>query len=173
MTCNDIKDTMKQIVQSANELRLHHVPNYEAHVSYCAYFSQNEEDFTLVNETIQSMGTIAHDTKTGPVYIVSPIETVAGSLKIIKVRKPDQTRPERGDADFAIKNYKAFKTENIDKPGFKLIEREYFEMIELMDENYNVRAYFSNPPVEQHPGIREKLDNPKMDPNFPTCHDPA
>ena len=30
-------------------------------------------------------------------------------------------------------------------------------MIELMDPNFDVRAYFSHPPVEEHPGIKERL----------------
>jgi hypothetical protein len=37
----------------------------------------------------------------------------------------------------------------LSKEGFKLIEREDFEMIELMDSEFNVRAYFSNPPLDE------------------------
>lgn len=29
-------------------------------------------------------------------------------------------------------------------------------MIELMDSNYNVRAYFSNPPLDKQLGISDK-----------------
>ena len=35
------------------------------------------------------------------------------------------------------------------KPGFKLIERSYMEMIELMEIGESVRVYFSDPPVDQ------------------------
>jgi hypothetical protein len=71
----------------------------------------------------------------------------------LKIRKPDQTRPERGDADFAVKNYEEFKNSCLTKPGFGVIERDTFEMIELMDSSFDVRVYFSSPPVEVQLGL--------------------
>ena len=123
------------------------------------FFSQSEDEYTEMNNQAKSIGTLASDTSTGLVYAINPMPTVAGGLQILKIRKPDPTRPELGDADFALKKFNDFKEKYLDKPQFKLIVREHFEMIELMDNKYKVRAYFSNPPVEEHPGIKEALSS--------------
>ena len=161
MNHNNLESTVSAIVKQANELRLRHSLGYPARVSYCAIFCQNAEQFTSMNSQASSIGALANDTSTGPVYVVPPIETVMGPLRIVKVRKPDPTRPERGDADFAVEDYEAFKAANIGRPGFSLIERGHYEMIELMDRDFDVRAYFSHPPVEEHPGIKESLAESK------------
>lgn len=98
---------------------------------------------------VKKIGEVILDTKTGPLFKIALLDTVAGNLKLVKIRKPDETRPERGDADFTINNYPKFKKEFLNKEEFKLIEREKFEMIELMDSKFNVRGYFSNPPLSK------------------------
>jgi hypothetical protein len=72
----------------------------------------------------------------------------------LKIRKPDATRFERGDADFTIIDYPNFKSNYLANPGFKLIERKGFEMIELIDSAFNARAYFSNPTLDQQLGLK-------------------
>lgn len=52
-------------------------------------------------------------------------------------------------ADFTVSDYQAFKNKCISQNHFKLIAREKFEMIELMDSEFNVRAYFSHPPLDK------------------------
>jgi hypothetical protein len=88
------------------------------------------------------------------IFHIKPIETVAGKLRLLKIRTPDITRVERGDADFTINEYDKFKRAFLNKKGFKFIQRENFEMIELMDDKYDVRAYFSNPTQEQLLGVK-------------------
>lgn len=70
---------------------------------------------------------------------------MSGTLPLLKIRQPDPTRPERGDADFTLSDYKAFKQWALVQPGFKVITRTNMEMIELMQPGYNVRVYFSYP----------------------------
>lgn len=153
----ELIETAKEIVNQANMLRLKYAPDFSGHVSYCCYFSQNEDEFFKIKSLAEQVGTLAKSTNTGPVFVVPDITTDAGILRVFKVRKPDPTRPEKGDADFGLDDYVSFKFECLDKPGFKLIERADFEMIELVDPEFEVRAYFSNPPVEEHAGIREAL----------------
>ena len=76
-----------------------------------------------------------------------------GDLRLLKIRKPYPTHPERGNADFTVSDYQNFKKENLAKKNFKLIKREDFEMIELTDPDFNVRVYFSNPPTDKKFGI--------------------
>jgi hypothetical protein len=157
MSETNLESAVRTIVQRANTLRLKHASKFDAHVSYCAIFCQDDRQFDSINTAASGIGVLADDTPTGPVYVVPPIDTVVGPLRVVKVRKPDTTRPEKGDTDFGVANYAEFKAANIGRPGFKLIVRPNFEMIELMDPDFDVRAYFSHPPVEEHSGIKETL----------------
>ena len=38
---------------------------------------------------------------------------------------------------------------SVNKPGFKILRKPDFYMIELMDPDFDVRAYFSNPPLDK------------------------
>jgi hypothetical protein len=93
----------------------------------------------------------------GPVFKVEAISTKAGDLRILKIRKPDLNRKERGDADFTLTNYLKFKKENLDKLGFKLIPREDFEMIEFDPQNGSPLVYFSNPTLAETLGLSHLL----------------
>ena len=99
------------------------------------------------------MGVIAKNTPTGPLFRVQTIDTVAGPLQLVKIRQPDPTRPEQGDADFTVPVYPEFKKEYIRADGFKLIVRSDMEMLELTDPAFPVRAYFSHPPLDQQLGL--------------------
>jgi hypothetical protein len=72
---------------------------------------------------------------------------------VLKIRIPDPTRLERGDADFTISNFPEFKKKYLSKPGFKILRKPNFYMIELTDSNFDVRAYFSNPPLDRQLNI--------------------
>ncbi|KKT14457.1 MAG: hypothetical protein UV96_C0029G0002 [Parcubacteria group bacterium GW2011_GWF2_43_38] len=97
------------------------------------------------------LGTVIMEMTNGLLFELAGIETISGTLKLLKVRQPDPTRPERGDADFTVADFSGFKQIYLSKPGFKLIARPQLkmEMIELMQPGYEVRVYFSNPPLAQ------------------------
>jgi hypothetical protein len=153
----ELQQAAVDIVSTAKAMLDLHVESEEAQVSYCCVFSQTQAEFKRLVSLSLAEGSVANDTKTGPVFVVPEIGTSAGPLRVLKIRKPDSSRPERGDADFAVTGYPAFKSRYLNDLGFSLIVREEFEMIELVDPEYDVRAYFSHPPVEQHAGIREAL----------------
>lgn len=154
---DSLADKVAAIVADAAALKDRHTDSGAAHVSYCAVFCHSTAEFAELDAAARSVGVLANDTQTGPVYVVPAVSTTAGPLRIVKIRKPDQTRTERGDADFAVPNYSALKQSALDRDGFKLIERDDFEMIELMEPGSDVRVYFSHPPVEEHAGIKETL----------------
>jgi hypothetical protein len=129
---------------------LHRIP-----VNYSCIFTQSEKDYKKFNSEAISRGKVVKQTEKGNIYLLKkPIETVAGTLRIVKIRKPDPKRPERGDADFTVADYPAFKKEYLNKPGFKLIERPDMEMIELADKDFDVLAYFSHPTLAETLGIK-------------------
>lgn len=148
-----IQEVAVEIVETSNALRLKHAPDFTCHVGYCCFFSQSEGDFAHYDTLARSLGTLAKNTSTGPVYLIPPIQTISGPLRVFKVRKPDATRTELGDTDFSLNDFDRFKSIYASAPGFSLITRDDFEMIELVDSDFDARAYFSNPPVDKQQHI--------------------
>ncbi len=154
---NKLKSTIRQIAKDAQALKDEFVNEQEAQISECCVFCKDNREYRELIEAICPTGRIAKETPSGPVYIVPDIVTSAGLVHIVKIRLPDPTRLERGYADFTAKDYQALKEHCSNKAECKVIQREEFEMIELMADGHDVRIYFSNPPVTQHTGIREAL----------------
>lgn len=153
MNVKDLKALVQEIVKQACRLKDKHTIETSAPVNYAAIFSQSKEEYEELLSAARQLGKVLKDTPTGPLFNIDPLDTIAGKLRLLKIRVPDETRPERGDADFTVSNYLKFKEACLQKPEFKLIQRENFEMIELMDPDFNVRAYFSHPPLDQQLGL--------------------
>ncbi len=156
MNNSDIAQTVKRIVDQAEQLKDRHTEAKGVLVNYACIFAQSDEEYQQMDAAVGEMGKVVQETKMGNVYLLAePIETVAGPLRIVKVRKPAADRPERGDADFTLSDYPAFKRKYLGKPGYKLIERPGMEMIELSDPDSDVLAYFSYPILAEVLGIKE------------------
>jgi len=153
MTLDGLKKLVQKIVQQSCQLKNTHTSEKDAPVNYAAVFTQDQEEYESILAAAKQLGLVIEQTPTGPLFKIKPLETVAGCLQLLKIRMPDKTRPERGDADFTVTNFDAFKKKYLGQPGFRLIKREKFEMIELMDTNFEVRSYFSNPPLDQQFGL--------------------
>ena len=154
MNIEELKIIVQEIVKQACKLKDRHTTEKNAVVNYAAIFSQNDEEYKELFKLTKQLGEIIEDTPTGPLLKIDGLDTVAGKLKLLKVRKPDETRPERGDADFTVADYPTFKETYLPKSGFKLIKRKDYEMIELLDQQFTVRAYFSHPPLDQQFGLK-------------------
>jgi len=155
MTLSGLKKLVQEIVQQSCQLKDAHTTEKDARVNYVAIFAQSQGEYEDLLAAAKQLGLVIEQTPTGPLFEIKPLETVAGGLQLLKIRMPDKTRPERGDADFTVSNYNTFKKKYLGKPGFKLIKRKKFEMIELMDPKFEVRAYFSNPPLDQQFGLNK------------------
>ena len=154
MTAEDLKQLIQEIVRQSHELKNKHTAEKNAAVNYSAVFSRDKNEYKELYDAAKQIGKVIKNTPTGDLFKVDGIDTVAGKLKLVKIRLPDPTRHERGDADFTLADYIMFKEKYLSKTGFKLIERKDFEMIELIDPSFNVRAYFSNPPLDLQLGLR-------------------
>ncbi|HBA36367.1 TPA: hypothetical protein DCZ15_00670 [Candidatus Falkowbacteria bacterium] len=152
MNIEDLKNTVKDIVAKADILKSKIVKE-PVPVNYACIFCQSKEEYTSFLETTKQIGTVVQETKAGPVFQIASLPTIAGNLQLLKIRKPDPTRPERGDADFTLLNYEEFKKEHLSQPGFSLIQKEQLEMIEYMEPDSSIRVYFSNPPLDKQLGI--------------------
>lgn len=124
-------------------------------IEFACIFSQSGEEYGMLAKEAQSLGKVVQDTPTGFTYLLNqPIETKVGLLRLVKVRKPDFKRKERGDTDFNT-NYPEFKRKYCNKPNFELIERADFEMLRLSDPDHRVMVCFSNIPLSQTLGIKK------------------
>lgn len=116
-------------------------------------FSQSDQEYVELKRLASEIGEIVEDTPTGPIYKFNQRpQTIAGKPYLLKIRVPDETRPERGDVDFNT-NYSEFKKQYLDNKNFTLIVRDDFEMVELMDPEFDVRVYFSSEPLSSQLGI--------------------
>ena len=140
---------VKELVKDACALKNRHTKEVDAAVNYACIFPHSESEYDDFFAIANSIGTVAKETPTGMLFLVDPIDTVSGNLRLVKVRKPDPTRTERGDADFTVVDYDSFKSEILKLGGTQLIERPGMEMIELMEDGADVRVYFSNPPMDK------------------------
>jgi len=145
----NLKVLIQRIVKKAARLKDMRTKEREARVNYACIFSQSEKQFLELKEAASKIGEVVKMTSSGPLFKIVPLETPAGRLKLLKIRLYDITRPELGDADFTVRDYLSFKKQCLSQQGFKLIQRENYEMIELMGDGFDVRVYFSNPPLDE------------------------
>jgi len=153
MNVKNLIKSVQEIVKRANTLKDKHTSEKNASANYACIFCQSDEQYDSLVALAQEIGKVVEETPTGPLFHIQPLDTIAGKLQLLKIRKPDAARPELGDADFTITNYPEFKRKYLSQKGFSLIVRKNFEMIELVDPQFNVRAYFSNPPLNKQLGI--------------------
>ena len=153
---NDLITTIKYIADCSTELKNKFTNASSAPVEFACIFCQNGEEYEKFNSSIQMLGKIIQNTPSGFTYLLNkPLKTVAGSLRLVKIRKPDTQRPERGDADFNTE-YNNFKKKYQGNPKFELIKRDTFEMLRLSDPEFDVMACFSSIPMSKDLGISLK-----------------
>jgi len=146
-------NTITYIVDRSTELKNKFTDKLPAPVEFVCIFCQNEKEYGQFTAAIETLGKIVETTPTGFTYFLDKkICTISGDLKLVKIRKPDINRPERGDADFKT-NYPDLKKKYQNNPKFKLIERENFEMLRLSDPNFNVMTCFSDVPKSNNLNI--------------------
>ncbi len=152
---NTINEILEYIIPKTLELNKVYIPDESVRVNYSAIFCQSDIEYEVLNREAAKIGNVIEDTPTGPLYKFHiHLQTSAGPLWLLKIRKPDLTRPQRGDADFTLKDYNFFKKKYLnDLEHFKLIDRGDFEMIELKDSKFDVLSYFSNIPLTAQLGI--------------------
>ncbi|MFA6585993.1 MAG: hypothetical protein WCS86_02415 [Candidatus Paceibacterota bacterium] len=143
-----MENLIQNIVKNAESLKNKYTDQKNIPVNYACIFCQSKEEQTNFLEEAHKLGMVIQETPSGPLFKIS-LETVAGKLQLLKIRKPDSTRQERGDADFTVVDYPSFKEKYLNKAGFSLIQKENFEMIELYEKDNNVRVYFSFPPLDK------------------------
>lgn len=149
MNTEELKVLVKKIVAEAQQLNVAHTDQINAPVNYACIFTQSQSEYEEMVNVARQLGSMANDTATGPIFHIAPLLTAAGTLRLLKIRRPDPKRPELGDADFTVADYYVFKETYLSKPGFGLIQRKQMEMIELIDPAFKVLAYYSHPTLAE------------------------
>jgi len=154
MTETQFKEIIIGIVKNAALLKDEFTDQQGIPVNYACIFCQSENEFSAFQMLANKIGKIIENTPSGPLFRLDPVlDTTSGKLQLLKVRAPDLTRKERGDADFTVSDYSQFKNKYLTKPFFSLITKPDFEMIELFVPSVEVRVYFSNPPLDVQLGL--------------------
>ena len=109
MTTKELKKLAQNIVAASKCLSESYTHERNVPVNYVAVFTHSDNEYAELSSCAKEMGNVVQETATGPVFLITPISTVAGTLKILKIRRPDPKRPERGDADFTLSDYSHFK----------------------------------------------------------------
>ncbi len=149
-----MESLIKKIVSEAKALKDKYTDQKNIPVNYACIFCQSTEEQKYFLAEASRLGKVIEETPSGPLFQIY-LDTAAGKLQLLKIRKPDPARPERGDADFTVPDYPSFKEKYLGQPGFSLMQKEKLEMIELYEKGADVRVYFSFPPLDQLFGLVE------------------
>ncbi len=148
----DISNTINYIVNRSVQLKNKFTDATSAPIEFACIFCQNKKEYSEFTKEIEGLGKIVEETPTGLTYLLTdPIETIAGHLRLVKIRKPD-FRKERGDADFNTE-YRKLKEKYINDQRFELVTYENFEMLRLSDPSFDVMTCFSNIPKSKNLAI--------------------
>jgi hypothetical protein len=151
---NKLIITINHIVSHSTELKNRYTDAFTAPIEFACIFCQNEDEYREFTTLIEKLGKSVEETHSGFTYLLKePLKTIAGPLRLVKIRTPDPNHSERGDADFNT-DYKNFKDKYEKSPKFELVKKETFEMLRLSSPKFDVMACFSNIPKSKDLGIK-------------------
>lgn len=151
---NNLIKIIRYIVSRSPELKNKYTYASMATVEFGCIFCKSEDEYKELTSSIERLGRIVERTQSGFTYLLNkPIETIAGPLRLVKIRKPDSSRLERGDADFNT-NYTSLKAKYQTDSRFELVRKEDFEYLRLSDPDFDVMTCFSNIPKSKYLGIK-------------------
>ena len=144
MNQKDLEEIVNYIAKRGIEAIKTHTEEINPSLDYLAIFSKDEGEFKRLLQLVELLGEEIDKevAKTGRTFLLhKPLSTSAGPLQVLKIRRPDPTRPQRGAPDFKISNYAEFKEKYLSTSGsFTLMIRKDYEMIEL--KGIDVLVYF-------------------------------
>ena len=144
MTKDELSSVVDYIVKQGVLSIQKNIDEQNLKVSLVDIFAKNKQEYDKLLTLMNSIGKIVNATKN--IYSLNnPFNTVAGKLHLIKIRIPDKNKPYRGAPDFEVINkYDDFKKKYLKLNHFNLIVRPNYEMIELVDNDFDVLVYFPN-----------------------------
>lgn len=106
-------------------------------------FSHFYVEYKNLSEILLEIGTLINENNGPRVALHEPIEVNGNTIIHLRIRKPDEERPQVGCNDFEIKDYESFKAKYLSQhpQNLRCIVRADYEMIEFFDPSYDVLAY--------------------------------
>jgi hypothetical protein len=151
MVKEELYEIVQYIVRQGVQAIQANMGEQDAIIDYLAIFAKDEEEYGAIERILESTGVEIdkETTRTGRTFLLNePIETPAGLLTAVKIRKPDATRPQRGAPDFKIRNYQALKEKFLQTSGnVTLMARKDYEMIEI--KGVDVLVYIPSKTVHE------------------------
>ncbi len=146
MTKQDLEQIVNYIVEQGQRAISENTDETNLSIDYMGIFCKDDSEFLEMESLLSTLGKPGDKTatKSGSTFLLdTPFDTPAGLLKVLKARKPDKTRPQRGAPDFKVNDYQAFKEKYFlsgTNSNFSLMIRKEYEMFELKGED--VLVYF-------------------------------
>jgi len=152
---DDLIKTVQAIVEKAVELKNKYTDEEGVPVSYACIFCQSDDEYERLVKLVGGFGKEVENHGSGPLFeLDESFLTIAGELKLVKIRKYDDQHKDWGHADFVVKNYGEFKKKHYDKDGWSVIARNS-EILELIEKDFPVRAYFPELPIGEQLGVEQ------------------
>ena len=146
MTREELEKIVNHIVSQGLKAISDNTGESNLPVDYIGIFCKDDAEFTEIEHLLNTLGKPGDKTatKSGSTFLLDePFNTPAGPLKVLKARRPDPTRPQRGAPDFRVEDYQSFKEKYFSNGGnsnFSLMIRKKYEMLEL--KGIDVLVYF-------------------------------
>jgi len=156
MDTHEVVTIVRNIVAQGLKAIKENTDERNPQLDYLGIFAKNDTEYTELERMVSTLGKPGNATATrsGSTFVLdTPLETPAGPLNVLKVRKPDPTRPQRGAPDFRVNDYASFKeryTSTGENSNFTLMVRKDYEMLEL--KGTDVLVYFPNKSYDERQG---------------------
>ena len=97
----DLIPIVNYLVDKTAQMKNEFTDAVDVPIEFACIFCKSDKEYKHLTAEIQKLGKVVQDTPTGFTYLLNkPLETRAGTLRLVKIRKPDPQRKERGDTDF-------------------------------------------------------------------------
>lgn len=135
MNKNQLNELINYIVAQGVSAIQSNIPWTDASIDYVAIFSKNDDEFNQLEKIAETLWKEIdkENIKTGRTFLLNEaFHTSAGDLSLLKIRKPDPTRPQRGAPDFKVQEYQKIKDTYLQSSwNLTLMMRKEYEMVEI------------------------------------------
>lgn len=153
MTVEELKEKIKDIVIGITNVKNQYVSEKDLVLDYVTIFSHSNIEFKELVKAAQECCEEVNE-HNGPVYILKkPMKFRNGTLKLLRIRKPDSERPQVGCGDFKVSDYKKFRDRYLKRKNFVFFDRKDFEFIGIHDPDKDYLVYFPDIPLSEDLGI--------------------
>lgn len=122
--------------------------------SFVNIYPESDQEREQLVDSINPISKMISATNTGEIYVLDePVKTKLGQFELIKIRVADPAYSTKGAIDFIPKDYAAFKGKYSTTPGFDVVNKDTFEIVELRAQNSRVVLHFPNRTLAEALGI--------------------